>query len=208
MAIKTFEGEIAIISKREVKLRNGPGTAYSAKVVKPDGVEYDEWIGFGFKEPDCKQGDSVIITAKQENGYWKAIDVQVTKVATVGAAAPAAPASGPSGSTESSASSAPQASSSSKRTVDQNIHYQNSRSAAIELTDLLLKHDAVPLSKTTGKAGQAARYEELTALVNKLTVILYHDLATFRLVNDIADVYEVPVAEPGFDPDPESGSEE
>src|SRR5580704_11672806 len=78
MSIKTFTGEIAVLTKKKVDGRNGPITAYSCKVVKADGEEYAEWIGFGFKNPGVEKGDSVVITAKKEGGFWKAVDVEVT----------------------------------------------------------------------------------------------------------------------------------
>lgn len=206
MALKTFTGEIAVLNGKKIDGRNGPITAYSAKIVQPNGEEYDEWVGFGFKRPECERGDSVVITAKKEKGFWKAVDVEVT--------AKADSESGDSGTAETpkSAASDPQASSPSKsssNSKDQRIHYQNSRTAAIQLADLLLRNKAAPLTATAGKAGEAARYEEVTALVNKLTVVLFHDLETFRLVKDIEDVYEAPAAaEPGFDGEEEDSDGE
>lgn len=196
MALKTFIGEIAVLTARKVDGRNGPITAYSAKVIKPDGEEYDEWVGFGFKKPICEKGDSVKISAIKEKGFWKAVDVEVTEQAGQEAGEPeqAEPVSGPSGSKDKGASSVPVASSSvsKKTTVDQRIGYQNSRTAALQLAGLLLTNKAVPLVATAGKAGDAKRFEEVTALVDKLTVKLFHDLETFRLINDVEDAYEAP----------------
>lgn len=201
MALKTFTGELSFLLKKKIDGRNGPITAYSGKITKADGEEYEEWVGFGFKKPECEQGDSVVITAKKEKGFWKAVDVEVTAKGDSEESTSESSDSGTEDSNE--GSSARPALSSSKQkgaSRDQRIHYQNSRTAAIQLADLLLKHKAVPLSATAGKGGDAARNEEVVALVNKLTVILYHDLETFRLVNDIEDVYEAPAkAETGFD---------
>jgi hypothetical protein len=198
MALKTFIGEIAVFSKREVAGRNGPITAYSAKIVKPDGEEYDEWVGFGFKKPTCAKGDSVKIAAKKENGFWKAVDVEVTAEGDGEAGEPEQEEqeSGDSGSKGKSGSSVQAVSSSSKEPAsglkDKRIGYQNSRTAALELTSLLLQHKAVPLAATAGKAGDAKRFEEVMALVDKLTVKLFNDLSTFRLLADVEDAYEAP----------------
>lgn len=206
VALKTFTGELTFMLKKKVDGRNGPITAYSAKITKPDGEEYEEWVGFGFKKPECEQGDHVVITAKQEKGFWKAVDVEVTQKAEESEeqTPDSDSESGKSGTKGRSVQSARPESSTSTGTkstaTSKQIHYQNSRTAALALADLLLKHKAAPLSAKAGKGGEAERFEEVTALVDKLTVKLFHDLETFRLVKDIEDVYEAPpAAEPGFD---------
>jgi len=80
---------------------------------------------------------------------------------------------------------------------------------AIQLAGILLANKAVPLTSTAGKAGEAARFEEVTALVNKLTVSLNNDVATGRLVRDIEDAYEAPAAaEEGFDGEEDESDDE
>jgi hypothetical protein len=209
MATKSFTGELVRLNSREVNGRTGPIKAWSGKVQKPDGEEYDEWVGFGFKKPPCNQGDSVVILAKKENGFWKAVDVEVTKEATAaGDEDETASESSASGSSRAANSSArPVSSSKSSSKNSQEIHYQNSRTAAIQLADLLIRSKAAPISSADTKVGVAKRFEEVTALVNKLTVTLYHDLETFRLVKDIEDAYEAPAkADAEFDGD--DGAEE
>lgn len=208
MATKTFTGTLVLLNVKKGVGKRGPWKAYSGKVEKANGEEYDEWVSFGFEKPECAQGDEVVIVTKKEDGYWKAQEVTVTKAADQEEDSDDDSESGDSGTEETpnSDESDQQESSpskSKKRSSQTNIHYQNSRTAAIELADLLLKHKAVPLSATAGKAGEAKRFEEVTALVNKLTVIFFHDLESFRLVNDIEDVYEKPKAEAGFDPEEE-----
>jgi hypothetical protein len=208
MAIKTFIGDVVKVLTRKVDGRNGPITAYSVKVAKPDGEEYDEWIGFGFKKPDVEEGDSVKISAKKENGFWKAVDVEVTETADQEEEAGDEQDSGESGSTVPAEKSAP-AASSKKISKQQYIHYQNSRTAALELVALLLQNKAAPLAATEGKAGTAKRFEEVVALVDKLTVKYFHDLETFRLVNDIEDAYEAPAPATGaFDADETTDDDE
>lgn len=211
VASKTFTGELTFLFKKKVDGRSGPITAYSGKITKPDGEEYEDWVSFGFKKPECEQGDHVEILTVKEKGFWQAKDVTITQKGDQGEDDPSeeTPAkdsgSGKSGTRASHASSGRQASPSSSTgtkstATSKQIHYQNSRTAALGLADLLLKHKAVPLTAAATKSGEAARFEEVTALVDKLTVKLYHDLETFRLVNDIEDAYEAPAAaEAGFD---------
>jgi hypothetical protein len=195
MALKTFTGEISVLFTKKVDGRNGPITAYSAKITQPNGEEYEDWVGFGFKRPDFDKGDSVVITAKKEKGFWKAVDVEVT------ARASSDHGSSGTATTQSSGASDPQASSpSSGPNKDHRIQYQHSQEMAIRLAELLIQTKAVPLTGTAGKAGEAARFEEVTALVRKLTVELDNDVTTGRLLADIEDSYEAPEkAEPGFD---------
>lgn len=204
MALKTFTGEIAVLNGKTIPGRNGPITAWSAKVVKPDGEEYDEWVGFGFTRPECEKGDEVVITAKKEKGFWKAVDVEVTKKAD---SDEQDSESGETGTKEPSASSAPQGSSGGLN-KDQRIQYQHSQEMAIQLANLLFATKALPLSATAGKAGEAARNEEVLAVVNKLTVQLHNDVTTGRLLKDVEDGYEAPeAAEAGFDGDEEEDSD-
>jgi hypothetical protein len=219
MALKTFTGTVVFLNTKEVQGRNGPITAYSCKVAKANGEEYKEWVSLGFKRPAFKQGDEVVIACKEENGFWRAVDVEVTKEATADEAGDQEPAervSGASGSKASGASSGRAASSSSSKMTpadwdlkDRKIQYQSSRNAAIELVNLLLTHKAAPLTATAGKAGDAKRFEEVTALVDKLTVKFQHDTETFRLLNDIEDAYEAPQAEAAFgETEPEPSDDE
>lgn len=210
VASKTFTGELTFLFKKKVDGRSGPITAYSGKITKPDGEEYEDWVSFGFKKPECEQGDHVEILTVKEKGFWQAKDVTITQKGDQGEeddqpTPDKDSGSGKSGTRASHASSGRQASPSSSTgtkstATSKQIHYQNSRTAALGLADLLLKHKAVPLTAAATKSGEAARFEEVTALVDKLTVKLFHDLETFRLVNDIEDAYEAPAAaEAGFD---------
>lgn len=206
MATKTFTGEISFIHIKEGEGQRGPWKAYSAKITKEDGEEYDEWVNFGFKKPPCAKGDSVVITTVKEKGFWVAKDVEVTAKAKEVDSDEEDSESGKTGTKGQSASSAPQASSGPNK--DQRIQYQHSQDMGIRLASLLLANKAVPLTATAGKAGEAARYEEVVALVNKLTVALNNDVATGRLVRDIEDAYEAPAeAEAGFDGE-EEGEED
>ena len=66
------------------------------------------------------------------------------------------------------------------------------RSSAVELVSAMLEHDALPMSKA--KNGQAKRYDEIVAFVDKLTVKFFFDTASGRILELVADEGKVDVA--------------
>jgi len=79
----------------------------------------------------------------------------------------------------------------------------SARTAALDAIDLLLRNDALPMSAAKTKAGQASRFDEVTAAIDKLTVEYFFDSATGRKLVTVADagskesrVAELPAAEP------------
>lgn len=82
--------------------------------------------------------------------------------------------------------------------------YSNARSAALEAVALLLENDALPMSTAKTKDGVAKRFEEITAMIDKLTVEYFYDGASGRKLASVADagsketrVTPLPDAEPG-----------
>jgi hypothetical protein len=55
------------------------------------------------------------------------------------------------------------------------------------------------MSKAKGKAGTAARFEEITSAIDKLTVQFFYDNASGRLLDEVAD--REPMKEPAPLPD-------
>lgn len=53
---------------------------------------------------------------------------------------------------------------------------------------LLLEHDGIPMTKASNKAGEAKRFEEIVAVIDKLTVKFYRDAETGRLLETVADM--------------------
>lgn len=83
------------------------------------------------------------------------------------------------------------------------ISLASARTAAIELVSVLLANDGLVTSAAATKAGQASRYEEIVAAVDKLTVKYFFDSATGRLLESVADegtkatrVAELPTEQP------------
>jgi hypothetical protein len=174
---EVVKGFVAKINARPVNTRKGPKTSYSMRLAREDGTEIDGWISVGWNAPNFNEGDYVKVTyAKNERGYLDASEVKPLKNAPEKPQTAAAPSRTSGGTTVA-------------RNGGQSsfIHYQNSRTASIELVGLMLAHDALPISSAQTKAGAAKRYDELIALVNKLTIQFFFDLETMRLTKSVAD---------------------
>jgi hypothetical protein len=173
--MSVFQGFIVKVSYKEGEGKRGKWRLYSAKMEKEDGTEYDSWISFGFDKPDIKEGDYVkITTEKDAKGYEKATKIEQLKNA---------PAKG--GNTPAQGTSPNVEAPSGTRQVS--IEYQSSRKDAIEMLRCLIQMDALPITSAKTKAGEAKRYEELMALVDKLTVRYYNDVKSQRIFDSVAD---------------------
>lgn len=173
-----FKGFVVRINVKEGRGKRGPWKAYSAKLEREDGTEYDEWLSLGFEAPSFKEGDFVKLNAaKDDRGYMK-VDPDSVKVAKN----PPARAKGEGKGGDSSRGNY----SGGKGGVDWN----SATARAIELAGLLLTHDALPISAQKGKAAEAKRYEEIVAAVDKLTVKLYNDSLSLRLLETVADTVD------------------
>lgn len=174
---EVIKGFAKKINVKEGRGKRGPWKAYSLRLELEDGSEYDKWISLGFEAPNFKEGDYIKIKASEDDrGYFKADEV--TKLKN-----PPAKSGG-----GSSAATSANVKGSSTQT---SIHYQSARKDAIEVLKLLQSQDALPLSTAKTKAGEAKRYEELMALVAKLTVEFFYDAETHRLLNTVADAGKI-----------------
>lgn len=174
--MNTYKGFIAAITTKTGLGRRGPWTLYSGKLEKEDGTEYPEWISFGFDKPTVQKGDYVKIETEEDGkGYQKV----KTCVQLKNPPAKAQPAT--------KAVSAPSGGSSFDVNRQKSIHYQSSRKDAIEVLGLLIAKDALPMTAAKTKAGEAARYEEIMALVDKLTVRYFNDTESLRILDSVVD---------------------
>jgi hypothetical protein len=146
-------------------------TAWSMIMENQDGSE-SGWISLGFERPSFQEGQ----WANYETNAGK-FGLELVKFdKTAAPATPVAAASQPT----------------PARTggyVDRNdsIVYQSSRKDALALVGLLLEHNGLPMSSSAAKAGIASRYEEITAFVDKLTVELYNDVQSLRVLREVVD---------------------
>jgi hypothetical protein len=170
-----FKGFIQKIAVKQGKGKRPPykaWTLYSIKLADENGVELEQWFGAGFDPPKVKEGDYVALTAEQnDGGYWdvKGITPLKNAPAKVSAANSGVATNGATISTQSS------------------IHYQSARNSAIEVIKLLVETKSLPVSSSQTKSGEAKRYEEIMALIDKLTVRFYVDTETQRILETVAD---------------------
>lgn len=161
-----------------------PYTLWSMKLSDESGAELDGWYKTGFDKPPCKEGDYIKCEAvPATKGKPGNFDVNVATI-KVAKNPPAKPASEKNEST--GGGYAPRDGGATQR----NIHYQNSRTAAIETVRLLLENKALKLKAGDTAAAVQQHFDVITGSIDKLTVKYYNDLETHRLLNDVADYYE------------------
>lgn len=170
--MSTFKGFIAKINSKQGKSASGrPYTLWSIKLENEDGTEQEKWLSAGFDKPEANEGDYVEITAEENaKGYLDVKSIKhlknpPAKVVAGGTKAPNTHVS----------------------TTQTSIHFQSARNAAIAVLGILVAKDALPISAAKTKAGEAARYEEIMALVDKLTVRYFIDAETHRILESVAD---------------------
>jgi hypothetical protein len=169
---KGFVQKIAVKTGKGKRPPYKPYTLYSLKIADENGVELEQWFGAGFDKPDVKEGDYILLTAEQnDSGYWDVKGIKPLKNAPA-KASQAVSSTGSSGGSIGTQSS---------------IHYQSSRNAAIEVIKLLVETKSLPVSSAQTKAGEAKRYEEIMALIDKLTVRFYVDTETQRILASVTD---------------------
>jgi len=197
MSNKT-EGFVVKLFTKSGNSARGKWVADSFKIQDKDGNEDPFFYQMGFRDkgkldtpPAFAEGDYLRFEYDDKDDsartYKKGTGVKVKSH-------PEAPESAP---------AASQGSASATGSTQQNIHYQNSRTAAIQLVEVLLSHGALPISGAKSKAGEAQRFEEVTAAVNKLTVQFFNDLESFRLFETVADAGKVDTGADGGLPDDE-----
>lgn len=175
------EGYIAKVFTKSGNSKRGKWVADSFKIHDGNGNEDPFFYQMGFRDkgkldtpPPFAEGDYITFEYEDKDDSARTFKKGTGRVKQ-GMAAPAAPAP------------AKAAGAGGGAQTQQYIHYQNSRTAAVELVGILLENDALPKTGAKTKAGQAARYDEVVGAVNKLTVQFFNDLETFRLLDTVAD---------------------
>lgn len=177
------KGFVSKITSKDGMGKRGKWTVYSMKLELENGIEFEKWISLGFEAPKVKEGDYVDIKLEENSkGFLNAVDIKSLKNPPAKPNRSGAPASG----------AAPAKAAGTYVSATQtSIHYQSARKDAIEVLKLLQSQDALPLSAAKTKAGEAKRYEELIALVDKLTVQFFYDAETHRLLSTVVDAGKV-----------------
>jgi hypothetical protein len=177
--VSEYRGFVTKISTKTGQGKRGTWTLYSLKLEGEDGIEVKDWLSYGFDPPKFKEGDYVKLDAtKNDRGYLQ-VDVASVKVAK-NPPARAGKGSG-TGGTESGGTSS--RGNYSRGGVDWN----SGVSRAIEMVDLLVRHDALTLSAAKGAGGIEKRRAEIEAMVDKYTVKFYNDVISLRLLETVQD---------------------
>jgi len=174
------EGFIAKIFTKTGEGKKGPWTKYSFKLMDDQGVEGEEYISFGFDKPPFAEGDYVSLETLE--GKYGHDYIQGT--GTISKDKGPAPAKqntykgkgGKGGGYKQDPAR------------EGRIVWQHSQEMALRKMDILLQNDGLPLTKTTGKANQAKRFEELSAMLNKFEVEAYEDaMNPQRVIDRVGD---------------------
>lgn len=181
---------VAYADRIEVKTgmgrNNKPYTVYNVLCTTKGGESVR--LGWGFDAPSFREGQWFKTqTQTNDRGYLEKVKNAPVEAKDGPAPQTAAPSAG-----GTAASGQP-----AVDTKQNSIHYQNSRTAAINLTSVLLEANALPISQAKDKGGITKRFEQIQAIVEKLTVQLFHDVDTLRLLEKHADAgdIEVPTAQ-------------
>lgn len=145
--------------------KRGPWTVYKGQI-------NGKWYSLGFDRPSVAKGDYVTATVEKDGDYEKLTNVKK---------ADAEPAVSPKTDTLNTGPVV------QYRDRNDSIVYQSSRKDAIAILGLLISQDALPISAAKTAAGKAKRYEELLALVDKITVQFFYDVNTLRNLERVQD---------------------
>jgi hypothetical protein len=165
-------------------------TAYSFRVEKEDGTEYEEWFSYGFEAPPFQEGAFIEFEAqKDDRGYLKYVQGTGKQIKNPPARA-AAKRSGVVGNGVESlpqSATAPVAKDSSASNDRQtSIVLQHSQEMALRAVAILLEHDGLPMSTAKTAAGTAKRFAEINAMIDKLTRRFYDDTNSDRILTLVA----------------------
>lgn len=170
-------GDVQKIATKTGNGARGPWTLYNV-LLSNNGQ--DNWVSFGFDAPSFKEGDRIKTTGFMKDGKY----LTYTKGAPVAVKEANKPANG-AGNQSSGGYGDRQAS----------IIYQSSRKDALQLVEILLANDALPVSGAKTKSGQADRFEEIKQYVDKMTVQFYNDVDSLRLLESVEDAGSVEAEE-------------
>lgn len=186
-----FKGFVEVLSSKSGKTRQGrPWTAYSLKISDTNGDEMEPWFQCGFADPGLNKGDYIKFTAEKNDKGAYTVNVDSIKKAKNPPARVQKRDTGNGGGGSSGGSGY----NSEAQRADRAYHA--SRGSAIELVNILMQHQSLPVSVAQGKAGKAKRYAEILAFVDKITVRYFRDEfpegfeEQFRLLAAVADAGE------------------
>lgn len=169
----------------EVESKTGVGKGGKPWAVYRGQIQ-GHWYSFGFEKPPVSKGDYVRAEIGTVKGYE-----QVVRAERITAPEAQKPLPGIGQSVNNASGNAANnfvaTPSGGYQDRNSSIVYQSSRKDALEFVKLLRAEDALPISVAKTAAGKAKRYDELLALVDKITVQFYYDVNTLRNLERVQD---------------------
>jgi hypothetical protein len=184
-----FQGFVNKLTSRDgTKKNGGKWTLYSFVVELEDGSE-SPWVSFGFEKPPFVEGDFIAFETDEKDGRHDYKKGSGSKPANPPERNKARTSNAGAGGTGNAKGSKAEPSGTAAPAADRqtSIVMQHSQEMAISAAGVLLAHNALPMSGAASKAGEAKRFSEITAMIDKLTVKFYNDAATGRLLETVAD---------------------
>lgn len=194
----TVEGFVEKLFVKEGTSARGKWVAYSIKLQRASGEVDPRFYQFGFTKPGFGEGDFIRFEAEiKDDKAAKFIEGSGSKPKNPPAkpAAPQQPSAGGRPGGGGGFKQRPPVESKLFGRIGQNsteddirrICYSNARSAALEAVAVLLANDGLVTSTAKTKGGEAKRYDEIVAAIDKLTVKYFFDAAGGRLLTSVAD---------------------
>lgn len=207
-----LQGFIANAQKRKTPPSKKTGKSYTvfdAEIHHDDGTKTQ--VSFGFDEPEVGPGDYIRCDAFDKNGFLQIDQSTIQRLqpppAPARVSSPPATETARAGSGASTDSGTPgngiiasAAGNSSQGNYAvreygyktdpedaKRMTFASAAGRAIDVVALLLQHDALPHSKAKGKGGEAQRYQEIMAAIDKVTVKYFNDALSLRSLAVIAD---------------------
>lgn len=186
-----FQGFVNKLTTKTGVGKRGPWTLYSFILELEDGSE-SPWVSFGFEKAPFVEGDYIAFETDEKDGRHNYRKGSGSKPANPPARASARTsaakgAAGTGSNVKAAATGANSGAAGAGAGRQTSIIMQHSQEMAISAVGVLLTHNALPMSGAASKAGEAKRFSEITAMMDKLTVKFYNDAATGRLLDTVAD---------------------
>lgn len=194
-----LQGRVVKIKSKPITTRRGQSTAYS--VLLDDEQKGETWVGFGFEAPRFQEGSYIAFEVATNDGGF----LQFVKGTGRNVEAPAKQEQ----SAEPYAKFVDKPISAGRKATDDrqmSIVMQHSQEMAITAVGLLLANDALAVTKAGTKAGEASRFNEILAAIDKLTVKYYFDATSDRVITKVADTGVVESTPDAAIPEPKKGA--
>ena len=187
---ETITGFVARVFEKSGTNANGPWTAYSCKIQDPEtGKEFPKFYQFGFEAPPAGvvEGAYIRFQANPKNAQADEVVRETVQISSNPPTRPAAPQQNNGGGGRRGGGN--RGGMSKER--EEQIVFQHSQEMAIQAVTTLLANDGLKISKAKNAGGDAKRFEEITAQIDKFTVKFFLDARTPSRLLDTVDDWSV-----------------